>query len=332
MQDGTIRWGVIGAGNVFEYKSGAAFYQTPNSKLVAVMRTDTKKAEETAKRHGARRWYTVAQAVVNDPEVNAIYIASPHYLHPEHVALAAHAGKSVLCEKPVGLSAAQAQQCVGICRQYNVPFTVAYYRRHWDVSQAILRFVRDGAIGQVVAARAQVTDFFAGDDERAWLLSRDKIGGDALANVGSHWVDLFRYWLGEVADVMGYCSNKISGFETEDTSLTDMRMQNGALVSLLVTRRTPVNTNQVDIFGTEGRLFSTSLTDGDLVLHRRGSDPEVMRLPRRGVMHAELIAQLVPRLLRGEPSPLPGEEAVAVWRIMEAAYRSAEEGMRIAVV
>ncbi len=331
MQDGIIRWGVVGAGNVFEYKSGAAFYQTPKSELVAVMRTNAKKAEETAMRHGARRWYTDTQSVVNDPEVNAIYIASPHYLHPEHVALAAHAGKTVLCEKPVGLSAAQAQRCVDVCRQYNVSLTVAYYRRFWDVSQAIFKFLHDGAIGQVVAARAQVTDFFAGDAERAWLLSRDKIGGDALANVGSHWVDLFRYWLGEVADVMGYCSNKISGFDTEDTSLTDMRMASGALVSLLVTRRTPVNTNQVDIFGTQGRLFSNSLADGELVLHRGGSEPEVMHLPRRGVMHAELIAQLVPRLLRGEPSPLPGEEAVAVWRIMEAAYRSADEGVRVAV-
>lgn len=331
MQDRTVRWGVIGAGDVFEHKSGAAFYQTPNSELVAVMRTNAGKAEETAKRHGARRWYTDAQAVVNDPEVNAVYIASPHYLHPEHVALAARAGKIVLCEKPVGLSAAQAQRCVDVCAEHGVPLTVAYYRRFWEISQAIFKLVREGAIGQVVAARAQVTDFFAGDPERAWLLSRDKIGGDALANVGSHWVDLFRYWLGEVADVMGYCSNKISGFEVEDTSLTDLRMASGSLVSLLVTRRTPINTNQVEIFGTEGRLLSSSLTDGVLVLDRRGRESEAMRLPRRGVMHADLLAHLVPRLLRGEPSPLPGEEAVAVWRIMEAAYQSAEEGVRVPV-
>ncbi len=331
MLEGIIRWGVIGAGNVFEFKSGPALYHTPNSELVAVMRTSASKSEETARRHGVRRWYTDAQALVNDPEVNAVYIASPHYMHPEHVALVARAGKIVLCEKPMGLSAVQAQQCVGVCREQGVPLTVAYYRRFWDVSQAILNFLRDGAIGSVVAARCQVTDHFAGDPERPWLLARDKVGGDALANVGSHWVDLFRYWLGEVDDVMGYCSNKFSGFETEDTSLTDVRMASGALVSLLVTRRTPINTNQIDIFGTEGRLFSGSLTDGELVLYRRGREPEVMRMPRRGVMHGDLLAQLVPRLLRGEPSPLPGEQAVAVWRIMEAAYQSAEEGVRVRV-
>jgi 1,5-anhydro-D-fructose reductase (1,5-anhydro-D-mannitol-forming) len=331
MQDTSLHWGVIGAGDVFEHKSGAALYETPNSQLVAIMRTNAQKAEETANRHNARRWYTDAASLVNDPEVDAVYIASPHYLHPEHVALAARAGKNVLCEKPLGVNTAQAQQCVDICKTNGVTLTVAYYRRFWDITQAMLNFLRDEAIGQVVTARAQVTDFFEGDNERTWLLSRAKTGGDALANVGAHWVDLIRYLLGEVTDVMAYCSSKFSGFETDDTTITEMRMASGALVSLIVTRRTPVITNELDIFGTEGRLYASPLSDGHLILHRRGRDPEVMQFPRRGVMHSELVARLVPRMLAGEPSPLPGEEAVAAWCVMEAAYRSSEEHVRISV-
>jgi 1,5-anhydro-D-fructose reductase (1,5-anhydro-D-mannitol-forming) len=337
MRDRTIRWGVIGAGDVFEHKSGAALYKTPNSELVAVMRTKAVKAEETAQRHGAKRWYTDAESLVNDPEVNAVYIASPHSLHPKHVALVARAKKIVLCEKPLGVNTAQAQECVEVCRQHGVSLTVAYYRRFWDITRAMLKFLRDGAIGDVVAARAQVTDFFSQTDERAWLHSRAKSGGDALANVGAHWVDLLRYLLGEVTDIMAYCSTKFSGGaawtgdETDDTSFTEMRMANGALASLIVTRRTPIVTNELDIFGTEGRLYASSLSDGHLVLQRRGRDPEIMRFPRRGVMHSELMAELVPRLLRGEPSPLPGEEAVTAWRVMEAAYRSSEEGKRVRV-
>lgn len=331
MKDSTIRWGVIGAGNVFEYKSGPALYKTPNSGLVAVMRTDAARAEETARRHGAAHWYTDAEALVNDPDVNAVYVASPHYLHPEHVALAAHAKKAVLCEKPAGVSASQAKQCVDVCREQGVSLTVAYYRRYWDVTQAILKYLREGAIGEVVTARAQVTDFFSGDNERKWLLSRAKSGGDALANVGAHWIDLFRYLLGEVKDVMAYCSSRFSGFETDDTTLTSMQMENGALVSLVVTRRTPVSTNELELFGTEGRLYASPLSEGRLMLHRRGREPEVMNLPRRGVMHSELLAALVPCLLGGEPSPLPGEEAVAVWRVMEAAYRSSEGRVAVPV-
>jgi predicted dehydrogenase len=329
MANNVIRWGVIGAGDVFEHKSGPALYQTPDSELVAIMRTDAAKADATAQRHGAKRWYTDAQSLVNDPDVNAVYIASPHYLHPEHVALAARANKTVLCEKPMGVSAAQARACVDVCNKQEVSLTVAYYRRFWDVTQAMLERLRDGAIGRVVAARAQITDFFSGDDDRAWLTSRAKSGGDALANAGAHWVDLFRYLLGDVAEVIAFTSSKLSGFETDDTAMVNMRMKNDALATLIVTRRTPISTNELDIFGTEGRLYASPLSDGRLILHRQGREPELHHFPRRGVTHSELIAELIPRLQRGEPSPVPGEQAVAAWRVLEAAYRSAEEGVRV---
>ena len=326
-----ILWGVIGAGNVFEYKSGPALYKTPNSELIAVMRTNAVKAEETARRHNAKRWYTDAQSLVTDPEINAVYIASPHYLHPEHVALAARAQKIVLCEKPVGVNTAQAQQAVDVCRAHNVPLTVAYYRRFWGIVQAMQKFLCAGAIGEVVTARAQLSDLFTGDGERAWLTSLAKSGGDALANSGAHWIDLIRFLLGEVTDVMAYASSKFSGWETDDTTLVQMRLANGALASLTTTRRTPIVTNELDILGTEGRLYASPLSEGRLILQRRGFDPEILDYPRTGVMHTELIAALVPRLLCGEPSPLPGEEAVAVWKIMAAAYHSSAEGVRVAV-
>src|SRR5512136_872203 len=109
MTPSIIRWGIIGCGDVAEYKSGPALYGTPGSELVAVMRRDLAKAQDFAQRHGARRWYAEAEALVADPEVNAVYIASPHSQHPEHVALAARAGKIVLCEKPMGANVAQAE-------------------------------------------------------------------------------------------------------------------------------------------------------------------------------------------------------------------------------
>jgi 1,5-anhydro-D-fructose reductase (1,5-anhydro-D-mannitol-forming) len=331
MAQQTIHWGIIGCGDVAEYKSGPALYLTPGSELVAVMRRDATKAQDFARRHGAKRWYTDAESLVADPEVNAVYIASPHYWHPEHVALAARAHKIVLCEKPMGANVAQAQACVDVCKVNGVPLTVAYYRRFWPIAQAMLRFLREGAIGQVVHARVQITDYFAGDSERSWLTSLAKSGGDALANAGAHWVDLIRFLLGDVADVMAYCSSKFSGFETDDTAVVEMRMVDGALVSLTSTRQTPISTNELDIFGTEGRLYASPLSDGRLVLHRRGRAPEALEYPRQGVTHSGLVAELIKCLLNRQPSPLPGEEAVATWKIMEAAYRSSAEGVRIVI-
>ncbi len=98
----SIRWGIIGCGNVAEFKSGPPLYQTPGSELIAVMRRDAAKAADFAQRHGARRWYTDAEALIADTDVNAIYIASPHYLHAAHVKLAADAGKIVLVREAHG--------------------------------------------------------------------------------------------------------------------------------------------------------------------------------------------------------------------------------------
>jgi predicted dehydrogenase len=325
----TIRWGIIGCGNVAEYKSGPALYRTPHSELVAVMRRDAAKAADFARRHGTRRWYTDVAALLADPEVDAVYIASPHYLHREHVTLAAQAHKIVLCEKPMGTRAADAQAIVDASKTNGVPLTVAYYRRFWQITRAMQNLLRDGAIGRVMQARVQLADYFVGDAERSWLTSREKSGGGALANAGSHWVDLLRFLLGEIVEVTAICS--FSRFEIEDTIGIQMRTADGALVSLNVTLQSPVSVNEFDISGTEGRLLTSSLSDGRLILQRRGKEPETMQFTRSGVMHSELIAALVPHLLAEEPSPIPGEEAVAVWRIMEVAYRSCAEGGRVIV-
>lgn len=229
------------------------------------------------------------------------------------------------------MSTAQAQQAVTVCHANNVPLTVAYYRRFWGIVQAMRKFLQEDAIGEVVTARAQLSDLFTGDGERAWLTSREKSGGDALANAGAHWIDRIHFLLGEVSDVTAYASLKFSGWETDDTTIVRMRMASGALVSFTTTRRTPTITNELDPLGTEGRLYASPLSEGRLILHRHGREPEILNYPRTGVIPTELIAGLVPRLLRGEPSPVPGEEAVAVWKIIEAAYRSSAEGVRVTI-
>lgn len=327
----TIRWGVIGCGDVVEHKSGPPLYRTPNSEMVAVMRRDPGKAEDFARRHNVKRWYSDARALVADPEVNAVYVASPHYLHLEHVTLAAQAGKIVLCEKPMGASAADAQSIVDICKKNSVPLNVAYYRRFWHVTREIKRLLDEGAIGRIVQARVQLADHFTGDATRCWLTSREKSGGGALANAGSHWVDLIRHLLGDVADVMGYASSNTSGFESEDTLNAQMRMREGGIVSLLVTQRSPIGVNEFDILGTEGRILGAPLSDGVCRLDRPGKPPEVLRMPYSGKPHSDFIDELIPSLLSDKPPLIPGEEAVAVWRIMEAIYRSCDQGTPVSV-
>jgi predicted dehydrogenase len=237
----------------------------------------------------------------------------------------------VLCEKPMGTSSVEAQTIVDACKTDNVPLTVAYYRRFWPITQQIKELLEEGAIGCVVQAQVQLSDFFAGDPDRPWLTSLKESGGGVLADSGSHWVDLIRYLLGEIEEVAAYCSS-IGGFEVEDTADLLMRTAGGTYVSFVSTWRANVAINDFDIVGAKGRILANPLSAGRLHLFRSGKEPRVFELARSGPAHSELIAELVSRLLAGQTSPIPGEEAAAVWRIMEAAYRSSQEGCRIQTV
>ena len=319
-----VRWGIIGCGDVAERKSGVPLYQTPGSELVAVMRRDAAKAEDFARRHNVRRWYTDIESLLADPEVNAIYVATPHHLHKEHSIMAAKAGKAVLCEKPMGVSLAEAQAIVDVCREQNVPLAVAYYRRYWPDVQKIRALLQDGAVGRINHVRVQLCDYFAGDANRPWIVSQKEAGGGALSNAGSHWIDLIRYLIGEVVEVKAYCSYA-SGFEVEDTAALLLKTASGALITFSASW-VGTSINDFDVVGTEGRLLASPLTSGKITLQRRGNEPETFDCPHSGPAHQEFIANLIPRLQAHPPESIPGTEAVEAWRIMEAAYQSAVSG------
>ena len=326
-----IRWGIIGAGNVAEFKSGPALMHAPGSTVVAVMRRDAEKARYFALRHGVARWYTDVDALLADPEVDAVYVASPHHQHLAHVTRAVGAGKSILSEKPVGVSTGEAQAVVDVCRAASVSLSVAYYRRYWPVVQEMRRLLADGAIGEVVQARVQLADLYLPDPDRDWITEPEQAGGGALANAGSHWIDLVRYLLGDVVEVTAACSGHFGGFKTEDTIGVQMRMASQALVSLNVTLSSPAAVNEFDIAGTDGRLFAGPLSEGRLMLQRGAREPEALHFARSAAAHMELVTEVVRRLSAGELSPVPGEEAVAVWQIVAAAYRACRERRHVRV-
>jgi predicted dehydrogenase len=290
------------------------------------MRRNARKAQDFAARHGARRWYTDAAALVDDPEVNAVYIASPHNLHREHVTLAARAHKRILCEKPMGTSAADAQAIVDVCRENGASLTVAYYRRFWYITRAIQRLLRDRAIGQIVQARVQLCDNFMNDPERAWVNSRAQSGGGVLANAGSHWIDLLRFFLGEFQEASAYCVPDLHGDAVDRIVGAQLRSVDGALVTVILNSVSPVSMNELEILGTGGRILGSPYSEGRYLLERPNRQPEPVQFSNFGPSHTELIGELVRRLQVGEPSPIPGEEAVAVWKIMEAIYRACEQG------
>src|SRR6185312_1366917 len=151
----TIRWGMIGCGDVTEVKSGPAFNKVNNSRLVAVMRRDGQKAKDYAKRHGVPKWYQDANDLINDDEVNAIYIATPPAFHEEYAIAAINAGKPVYIEKPMALNFESANMIAKVAAEKNVKVSVAHYRRGQPLFNKVKQLLEEKIIGNVRFARLQ---------------------------------------------------------------------------------------------------------------------------------------------------------------------------------
>ena len=148
-----ISWGMIGCGDVTEIKSGPAFNKVPHSSLQAVMRRDAAKVADYAARHNVPSFYSNADDLINDKEVNAIYIATPPKFHEEYVLKALQAGKYVYVEKPVTIDLAACERIIVAAELYNTKLVVAHYRRALPVFLAVKKFLEEGRIGKVRLVR-----------------------------------------------------------------------------------------------------------------------------------------------------------------------------------
>lgn len=193
-----VRWGVIGVGDVVEHKSGPALQQIAGSSISAVMRRDAARAADFAARHGVARWYDDAQALVEDPDVDAVYVATPPGSHAEHTIRAAAVGKPVYVEKPMGRTAAECEAMIAACERAGVGLHVAYYRRALPRFVAVREAVAAGAIGQLTSVRVALDRTDAGD---GWRLDPQLSGGGLFLDLASHTLDWLDLLLGPAAVV-----------------------------------------------------------------------------------------------------------------------------------
>jgi predicted dehydrogenase len=216
----TIRWGIIGCGDVTEVKSGPGFQLASNSQLVAVMRRNGALAKDYARRHGVPRWYDSAAALIADPDVDAVYIATPPAFHKEYTLLSAQAGKPVYVEKPMALNFDECRQMIDTCQAAGVPLFVAYYRRALERFRKIKQLLASGAIGE--PRFVQVTLYQPiSQDERTpqtlpWRVIPALAGGGRFVDLASHMLDFLDDLLGPIRDVRGFASNQAQLYPAED--------------------------------------------------------------------------------------------------------------------
>src|SRR5690349_5007672 len=199
-----IHWGIIGCGDVTEVKSGPAFNKVNNSSLVAVMRRDADKAKDYAMRHGVPRWYDNAFDLINDPNVNAVYIATPPAFHEEYAIASINAGKPVYIEKPMTLNFASANMIAKVAKEKNIKVSVAHYRRGQPLFNKVKELLKEKIVGDVRFVRLE---FYKKQLEKealsipkiAWRINPELAGGGLFHDIAPHPIDLMYWFFGDVA-------------------------------------------------------------------------------------------------------------------------------------
>jgi len=214
----TIRWGIIGCGDVTEVKSGPGFQKADGSALVAVMRRDGAKAADYARRHGVPRWYDDGQKLIDDPQVDAVYVAAPPEMHESYAMAACAARKPCYVEKPMSRNGDEARRMVAAFAKRGIPLFVAYYRRGLPKFIKAREIMHGGAIGPIRAVSYQYQDgqMVRRVEPAPWRVSAKIAGAGPFLDLGSHVLDILDFLLGPLENIAGRATNKLRQYAVED--------------------------------------------------------------------------------------------------------------------
>ncbi|TCO09180.1 Gfo/Idh/MocA family protein [Natronoflexus pectinivorans] len=267
-----VNWGMIGCGDVTEKKSGPAFNKIEKSTLVAVMRRNESLAADYAKRHGVSRWYSNASELINDPSVNAVYVATPPSTHAKYAIEAMKAGKPVYVEKPMAATYAECQEMLQVSEKTGVPLYVAYYRRTLPGFLKVKELIEEGQIGKPLLASIRLMRPALPEemDEKtpAWRIDPKIAGGGIFYDLASHQLDFLDYLFGPITHVEGNAENRAGLYTAEDTIVASFKFENGVVGSgvwCFVTGESS-REDKMEIIGTKGKIIFSGFGHNPIVL------------------------------------------------------------------
>ncbi len=317
-----IKWGIIGCGNVTEVKSGPAFNKVPNSKLVAVMRRDQEKAADYAKRHNVPKWYCDASELINDPEVNAIYIATPPLQHEEYTIQALRAGKPVYVEKPMTLNATAAKRMLDVSNQSGVKLTIAHYRRAQPMFLKIKSLLEERIIGDIRFVNLKmlqpVNSQIIADPEDDWRSNPVISGGGLFHDLAPHQLDLMRFYFGAIKKSMGYAVKQQLLTPVDDLVSGQILFENGIIFNgtWCFNVSSHQQTDICEIYGSNGKI-SFPMFGNKVSTDINGKTEDYIFEP---LQHVEqpMIKEVVNYFLGKAPNPCSAEEALITMELLDA--------------
>ena len=320
-----IRWGIIGCGNVTEVKSGPGFQKAENSALVAVMRRDRDKAADYAQRHGVPKFYDQAADLINDPEVDAVYVATPPSSHCQLGLAVAAARKPCLMEKPMAMNHGECLRLVDAFRQADTPLFVAYYRRALPRFLKVRELLQSAAIGRLTSVHILQYDRLAtGEAAQGWRFDPSIAGSGLFMDLASHGLDLLDFLVSPVCQVAGFAINTGGTYKAEDVTAACFQFQSGVIGHGIWNFNADRWDDAIIFTGTNGELRTPVFTDGDVRVRSDGAE-SVYEIRNPPHVHQPLIQTIVDELLGQGRCESTGETGARTsWvmdRCLESYYR-----------
>jgi predicted dehydrogenase len=315
----TIRWGIIGCGDVTEVKSGPGFQKARGSDLVAVMRRNGNLAEDYARRHHVPKWYDKAESLIGDNDVDAVYIATPPSSHKEYALAVARAGKPVYVEKPMALSFSECQEIIQACEKANVPLFTAFYRRALPRFLKIKSLLDEGQIGSVRGVNLRLYQPPSAEDKKGvgqWRVDPDIAGGGYFVDLGSHMIDLLQFLLGPIGAAVGFSSNQGKLYKAEDIVSATFTFERGAHGVGFWSFSANEHLDSTEIIGSQGKITYATFRELPIMLERDGK-VEQFDIPHPGHIQQPLIQNVVDELLGIGKSPSTGRTGAMTSWVMD---------------
>ncbi len=300
---GKVKWGIIGCGDVTEIKSGPAFQKVAHSELVAVMRRNGDKAADFAKRHRVPKWYNDAEKLINDPDINAIYVATPPSTHAAYAIKSMRAGKPVYVEKPMAMNADECQQMIDVSQETGVPLFVAYYRRVMPYFVKLKSLIDKHAIGDIKMINLKLHLPPRDEDlsnNPSWHIDPQISGGGYFHDLACHQLDLLEYVFGPIITAKGIAFNQANLYPADDVVSSVFQFESGILGTGSWCFTVPGNQSMdaTEVIGSEGKI-TFSFFDSTILSINSEKSTEDFDIPKPRHVHQPLV-DLVVKELRGE--------------------------------
>lgn len=315
----TVKWGIIGCGDVAEVKSGPAFQNVTGSELIGVMRRNAEKAKDFAERHGVPIYTNNAEDLLQHTDINAIYVATPPSTHLAYAKAALAAGKDVYLEKPMALTSQEAGEIVTAVKNSDNKLSVAHYRRKLPAFEKVKALLDESAIGSVLFADIQIlqprnSDIVANSEEN-WRLNPTVSGGGYFYDLAPHQIDLMYHYFGAFEKIDGYATAQKN--KVEDTVNGIIQFESGVQFRGVwnFTAADNYKKEECIIYGTLGSIRFSFYGDTVILNDRKGETVFEFKNPKH--IQQPMIAAVVSYFLGNTENPCPAEDGITVMQAME---------------